>query len=407
MRALVEVNVPACGYGTITLTEAARVLDSKSFPLDWRTEHPDELVLENEHLRATFDRHTCALVSLVDKARTVPGTNPDFTGINPRAMGELIRPGQAAVFRRIQEDDRLGMTAWTVGRYMQVQPLTDKVRLLKLDRSGTLRQSLTYEVMTGPSKLTATFWLDADSHRLEVAADCDWHEIGRRGEGVPQFNFYLPLAYPCRAYRYDIPFGSIDRAPLALDVPANSWGAALPQDESLPPVQLITEANYGFRGVDDSLALTLIRSSWEPDPYPELGMHKIRFAIQVAQASANKQELIRSAYDYTHPLEVFSGAGTQPSRFSFLSLESGTVALSAVKAPEDGDCRELILRVYETEGQETQAVLRFDRKIELARWVDTHEQPVEDSQPLSVEGERLSFSLGAGRLGSVWVRMEN
>ena len=392
VRTLVEVNVPACGYGSLTLTEANSLSDSKSFPMDWRTEHPDELVMENEHLRAAFDPQTCALVSLVDKA-----TDPER---------DLIRPGQPAVFRRIQEDDRPGMTAWAVGRYMQVQNLTGNVRLLKLDRSGPLRQALTYEVKSGPSKLTVTVSLETGSSRLEVAADCDWLEIGRRGEGVPQLNFHLPLAYPCRAYRYDIPFGTVERPPLALDVPANSWAAALSQAKSRSRVQLITEGNYGFRGVDDSLALTLIRSSYEPDPYPELGIHKIRFAIQVAQANASNQDLIRSAYDYTHPLEVFSGAGTQPSRFSFLRLESGSVALSAIKAPEDGDCNELIVRVYETEGQETQVVLRFNRAITQARWVDTHEQPLEDGQPLSVERERLSFSLEAGRVGAIWVKLE-
>ena len=121
------------------------------------------------------------------------------------------------------------MTAWTVGRYMTVQNLTGGVRLLKLERAGILRQSLTYEVATGPSKLTVTVSLDAGSRQPGVRRGGDWHEIGRRGEGVPQLNFLLPVAYACRAYRYDIPFGtSRAPAPAPLDVPANSWGAALP-----------------------------------------------------------------------------------------------------------------------------------------------------------------------------------
>ena len=146
-------------------------------------------------------------------------------------------------------------------------------------------------------------------------------------------------------------------------------------------MQLITEGNYGFRGDENALALTLIRSSFDPDPYPELGIHRIRFAVEVAQALASNASLIAAAYDYTHPVEVFSGGGSQPSRLSFLELESGQVGVSAVKTPADGVQEELIVRLYETEGQPTQAVLKLRSpaagRIVQAAWVDSHEQPLD------------------------------
>ncbi|MGE5221832.1 MAG: glycoside hydrolase family 38 C-terminal domain-containing protein, partial [Omnitrophica WOR_2 bacterium] len=388
LRALVEVEAPSCGYTTVVLTETDAMLDLLMFPQDPRTEEPEKLRLENERVSAIFDRQSCALVSLVDKA----------------SGAELVDPENPGVFRRIQEDDRVGGTAWTVGRYMTVQNLGEGARLLKLDLTGSLRQSFTYEIMTGPSKLTVTVSLDAGSDHLDYAVECDWHEIGRKGQGVPQLNFHLPVAYACRAYRYDIPFATVDRPSGAIDTPANSWGAALPQKQDQPVIQLITEGNYGFRGVDDSLALTLIRSSYDPDPYPEIGIHKIHFAIRVVKPAPENRDLIASAYDYTHRLDVYSGGNTQPDSFSFLSLEGGSVMVSALKTPEEGARDELIVRLYETDGREAPVELCFDQPIARAAWVDTHEKPVAASQPLAADGQRLSFTLEANRLVAIRIK---
>lgn len=391
LRVLAAANAPACGYGTLVLQQSQAVLDSKVFPLDPRIEQPLSLHLENEHLSATFDSHTCALVSLVDKA----------------SGKELVDPQRPAAFRRIQEDVK-DMTAWVVGRYMTIQPLSEGAQLLKQE-AGPLRQSFTYQVAQGSSKLTVTIALDAGSRSLDYRAECDWHEIGRKGEGVPQLNFCLPLAQPVSAYRYDIPFGVVERPGMALDVPGNSWGAAIAPQAGAPALQLITEGNYGFRGDQNALALTLIRSSYDPDPYPESGIHKINFAIHVAGAA--NHELVTAAADYTRPLDVFSGAGAQAQRRSFITLESDALAWSALKAPEDGAADTFILRFYEVEGRTANATIQFSRPLAQATWCDAHEQALApdaahpDAGTLKVEGSRLTLSLRPYGLGSVRVQL--
>jgi alpha-mannosidase len=223
---------------------------------------------------------------------------------------------------------------------------------------------------------------------------------------VPQFNFYLPFNFACPAYRYDIPFGMIQRQPLTQDVPANSWGSPMRQVNSgQRTLQLVTEGSYAFRGDEDALALTLLRSSYDPDPYPEIGLHRLRFAIRLASASALDQELIANAYDYTHPLDVISGAGNQPVSESFVSLESGLAAVSAIKAPEDGEAGELIVRVYETEGQSTQVKLKFRRDVLQASLVDLHEQPLTDAQPVKISGDGVTFELGAYCIATLLVKL--
>ena len=54
-------------------------------------------------------------------------------------------------------------------------------------------------------------------------------------------------------------------------------------------MMLITDAKYGFRCVDNSMSVTLIRSSYDPDPYPEFGIHKFNFALCLVDDTSNKR----------------------------------------------------------------------------------------------------------------------
>jgi alpha-mannosidase len=393
LRVLVEVAAPACGYTSLTMHESTAQLDTLVYPADPRTEEPQTFILENEHIRAIFDPRSFALVTIVAKA----------------SGEELVAPARPALFRLVQEDDQAWGTAWIVGRYRQVRDLVEITRLLKYDSGGLLRQSLAYEIAWGAeaaSRLNVTIALDAGSTSLEYTVECDWHEVGKQGKGVPQLNFYLQLNFACAAYRYDIPFGAIQRQPASQDVPANSWASAIRQENTgKQTIQLITEGSYAFRGVDDALALTLLRSSYDPDPYPELGLHRLRFAVSLAGAAALNKDLVSTAYDYSHPLDVISGAGHQPVSDSFLTLESGAVALSAIKAPEDGEAGELLVRLYETEGQTTPVKLKFSREVVQAALVDLHEQPLKDVQTVKISGGEVSFDIHANCIATLRLKL--
>ncbi len=383
IRLLVNAALPPCGYATVVLNESGKILDFKAHSLGPRIEEPEKLVLENEYLRAEFDRSSCALVSLRSKA----------------SDSELIDQTRPATFRHILEDDRKGMTAWIVGRYLKIEPLVENVRLLKLETNNSLRQSLVYEVRFSRSKLNVTVSLDTGSRRLDYDASCEWLEVGRPGEGVPQLNFHLPLAHSVDQYRYDIPFGTVDRVQFDQDVPANSWGIGLVENDE--QVQLITESTYGFRGFDNSLALDLLRSSFDPDPHPELGIHALRFAMVVVDQDAGKQELIANAFDFSHPVDVISGKGSQPIRESFLTLEKGTVIISAVKKAEGIDSKDVIIRLYETDGNETDVTLRFAYPVLSADWVDTHEEKIALDQTLQAKDKLLSLVLKPYQMAAV------
>lgn len=393
MKLLVDAAVPACGYNTYMAHEKASYNPVKPHD-EPRVEVPCEFVLENACIRVEFDTCNASIISMLDK----------------RTGRELVDPGRpAGIFRLIDEDDAKGMTAWTVGRYMNVTDLCKDVKISgAFADKDSLRQWLAYDVKFRSSNLKVLISLDKDSSRLDFRLECDWREMAEKGGFVPQLNFNMPFNYGCKAYKYDIPFGTITRGPLDMDVPANSWALGIPEDGGENAIMLVSNTKYGFRGTDNSISLDLIRSSYDPDPHPEIGIHKFRFAVEIVEDCNDNTALIEKAYACNHPVSFVSGmkhGGSLPAGGSFMKLKRGTVAVSAVKMPEAGGGNRLIIRAYETSGSRTQAVLKLAGKISEAWFVDINEDRLEQQDGITVSGDTVAFGVDAASMVSLCIEL--
>jgi alpha-mannosidase len=244
---------------------------------------------------------------------------------------------------------------------------------------------------------------------MKYEVECDWREIGSSAQRyVPQLNFYMPLAYQCSSYRYDVPAGTIERKGMGMDVPGLSWALGVREEQDKKAVMLMTDTKYGFRGVENSLAISLIRSSFDPDPTPEFGMIRFRFAVGLVQYQSNA-DLFRLSYDYNHPMSILSGVirkGRLPASSSLISLQEGTVSVSAIKLPEAGNKDRLIIRVFETDGVNTRVVLRFFKKALSAWYVDINEKTVETGLDIATEGQKVSFEVEPYSFTTICVRFD-
>lgn len=392
-RLLVMVKVPAFGYSSYFLTEAKGGIDlyrQKDQRVD--KEIRDQFSLENEKLKVIFHPVNGSILSLVDK----------------KTGDELVDTKQATgIFRLIHEDTNKWMTAWWVGRYMRVENLHEKNVVIKkvYDESSPLRQAISYEMSFERSKLKVIVSLDKNSSVLDFNVECDWHELGKQGDQLPQLNFFMPLGYTSESYKYDVAFGTIDRAPLMMDVPANSWGLALRKNPKKKSIKITTRTKYGFRGIDNSIALTLLRSSCDPDPYPEIGLHKFQFAVSVVGPTDNKTH-IEDAYNYCHPMQVISSApqkGKLPTNHSFAKILEGNVAISAIKVPETSSNHQWIIRFYETEGSTTKATIQFAKAPIKVHWADLHETPIQGHGKITIKGHNLTFAVEPNKIVSLCV----
>ena len=217
----------------------------------------------------------------------------------------------------------------------------------------------------------------------------DWIEHGSPEKGIPQLNFAVPFAGHTKDYLYDIPYGLLKRPALRHDVPALSLAAA-PEGPFLA-----ADTKYGFRGADDTLSVTLLRASYDPDPFPELGRHHFNLYV----GAAPEGDLVRAAELLKHPLHAVS----TPAHYGHLPTEgslaavSGPARLYAVKnAEEEG----LILRLAGTADGEAQ--IRFAAALKACELTDSAEF---SGTPLPVEGDTVNVPVRTGKLVTLRVTL--
>ena len=370
LKVAVTVEVGPLGYATV-LVKAGDPVDKPLMRRDPRVDSvsDDDLILENENLRAVFVRETMALVCLQDKK-----------------SGRTLIDGPACLFRDILESNENRMTSWRVGPYEKVSVLNSCVpaHLESFDPHG-----FTYSLAWRDNKLTARISLEPGAFALRFNVSADWLEHGSKERGVPQLNFTVPFAQHTENYLYDIPYGMIERPALCHDVPALSFAAA-PDG-----LFLASDTKYGFRGADDALSVTLLRASYDPDPYPELGRHHFNLYVGMAPEG----DLLRAAACLKHPLHAIS----TPAHTGLLPLEgslaavSGPARLYALKNAEDGG---LILRVVgESDGE---AQIRFARALKSCERTDSAELT---GTPVEADGDTVRIPLKTGQICTLRVQL--
>lgn len=359
-RLLIRVKVPAFGYSTYILNQrpydGIRSIATTDHDFLCEINEDTPFVLENDLLRAAFDPITFAMTSLIDKE-----------------CGEEIVTADkpAAIFRLITENPIYGMTSWRVGPYMRVEDLNSaayNVRLLENKNLGCY-QSIKYEIKFLSSKLTVLASLAKGDARVKFDVEVDWHELGNGDKGIPQLNFYLPIAYAVSNYRHDIALGDIERDAIAHDVPALSYMRA--ESGKAHSAYLVCDSKYGFRGNGNAIALTLIRASFDPEPHPEQGIHYIHMGVGVSTPENQRT----AAATFCHPISFCSGTqhkGTLPLDGTAFTLDCDRtkVMVSAIKHGEDGG---LVLRLKNLCKEEQHVKLTLRREIASASLVDITE----------------------------------
>lgn len=381
-RVLVQCLVPAFGYRTLVLDRTPKRPPYRHFN-DPRKGRAHEVILENELIRAEFDPVNMALVSLIDKS-------------NGREYVDASGSG----FVYMEEDNSAQMTAWIVGRHNTTKPVADSLRLCECVH-GKLRQSFSYETLINNSKLNVTVSLDKNERRLHYEVECRWREFGTKETGIPQLSFRLLLSDFCGRFLYDNACGAIWREAQDIDFPASSFAFA-PFDKG--GLMLVSDSKYGFRCRDNTIALNLIRSSYDPDPAPECYDHRFSFGIGI-EPESSVQSLLESAAMFRRPVfavDTQVREGKLPPNGQFCYLEEGNVMVSAIKMDEN-DNDTVVLRLYETTGKDGSAAFRFMIPPVEAWCADIHEKKHPNSQ-LTLDGTRLYIPLRANGVTTVCIR---
>lgn len=365
----VRVKVPALGYSVITLDEAHA--PGFKFTVRSQRDHIDDsdIVLENELVRAVFSRGTAELLSFSDKA-----------------SGRELVGAPSCVFDLITENTVIGMTSWRVGNYKSVENINANGVTVRRPYSGALRSGFNYIAEFGArSSLEVDVYLDAGSAALRFDVSADFHELGdNKKKEVPQLAFSVPVGYSPAAYRRDVPFGTLDTPAMSHDIPVNSFLAAVPGSGA--GLLVTSDSKYGFRGDGNAISVDLIRASYDPDPCPEYGMHRIKLAV-CALPETDNTTLFRAASAVAHPVTAISlraGEGSLPCVGSLLEV-GGAVRISCVKNAEDDNG--IIIRLYDENGTGSPFSVTLPVAVKSAETCDINENTVSS---LRVDGRTVS-----------------
>lgn len=351
----VECTINAFAYETYLLTqkEEYELDEIDKIKLDYKlvTENslPQELhediVLENERIKATFDRMTLAIISLVDKS----------TGFE-----HCKQP--TGIFRHILEDQESGGNAWIIGRYAEVNQITT-FNLIKCN-IGSIRQFITIEAKFASSTLKVEISLNKGNNKLVYKVDCNFLEKSGKNY-ISQLNFVVNTAYLCHNYIYDIPAGIISRAASSTDNCGVNFVVA---EGGKSRLMLTSNSKYGYRCENDSMSITLLRATGGPDKYPELGHHSFSFAVAVVDDEI--LSAFKTASDLLLPLIPISttaSVGSLPLNGDFIKLDSDNVVIYSVENYKE---KEWLIGLSEVSGRDGIVKLSFMDEVESAVCTD-------------------------------------
>ena len=379
-RVLVEAEVPAMGYTTVIMEEA----EATAYPVyrqpQMRSEYPfDNMVLENEYIRAEFHRATARLLSLKNKE-----TGEEFIG------------GQDGAGLAVVTMERMTNNAWKIGRYLKTEQLTQPVNIQPLT-GGDLQTSFAADYRWGQSKMKVIPMLRAGDKALSFCVEVEWNEVTGM-ETTPLLIFSAPLSFTADKYLCDVPGGALYRKPQNLDMPCLQFCAAIRDNGSA--LAMIPDSKYGYRATAENLAVSLINTSNNPDPFPDRGLHTINIALAPSRDDAKVLEDTATALNHpTYFLSNNSHPGTLPMEQSFLDFSASSSVLSAVLPGETGSGMDL--RWYENGGREDKLTFTFSKAPASVTSLDLngHEVPSD----VAVDGCKVTVTARANALGQIRV----
>ena len=357
--------------------------------------------MENEFLLVELDSFTGGIKRLVDKT-----TGKDLADkADPMGVLEFAmeRPGS--------------MTAWTIQPTYKKE--TVKVEAIKVMQSGPWVCSLAAKAKVANSDATITYTLKAGQPWVEITVTTRWVEIGTHSVGIPNLSMKFPMALEAARATYEIPFGSIERQEHSgEEVPGLRWAdvngtqAASGKAKAQPAgCALLNDCKYGHSLDGNTLRLTLIRSSYDPDPIPEVGDHAIRMALVPHGQVLTAAQRTQMGEQFNQPLQVISTdvhQGNLPAKLTAVEVSADNVLLSSVKKAQGSDA--VVFRLFETEGKPANVRVTLAAEVfgtvQQATEVDFLERPTEANAAKPAK-DGFTVKLTSHAIVSVMVKLTN
>lgn len=383
----VAKNIPPLGCKVYS------ILQDKA-PTALKVDETDKTV-ENEFFKARVNPNSGAIDSLklkesgIDFAQPAQGWGPEGK-VNAGMLNRFM----------IYFEQPHPMSAWNIGDITRIDSLIAGAEV-KVIETGPAVAIIEVKHSFLSSSLTQQIRMYAGLDRIDFVTEVDWHEKGGAAHDAPMLKATFTPYFGDSKATYEIPFGTIERAANGQEVPALRW-ADISNDKA--GITLANNCKYGHSAQGNTLTLTLVRASYEPDNNPDEGLHHFTYSITPHAGSCVEADAVRNGSELNQPLvgtieEAHSGS-IKPGKAP-LTIDSDSIVISAVKLAEDqpdNGASEIIVRLFESKGEAGRAVLSTRWQISAAEEVNMLE---EQGISLAVVNNSVTLDFGKYEIKTV------
>lgn len=286
-----------------------------------------------------------------------------------------------------------GMTAWQIQPYDKDEAF-DKVvsedalesgpirwrtrRVLRWDRSTIIEDSVRY----------------AHTPRVDFEIEVEWMQVGDAKSGGTMLKAAFDTGVETPTITSEIPFGDITRPADGKEFPTLKWVDA---SNGSKGITILNDCKHGYDAKGGLIRMSLLRSSYEPDPTPDVGRHHMRLAAMPHDGPLDKAATARAGWAFNKPIGVRvvqsppiadSAASMSQLRWSLCSVDAPNVVVTAFKRAEDGDG--WIFRAAECAGQIATANFTLGIKATSVRKTNLIEVDAKETARATLKGDTLT-----------------
>ncbi|GAB4522812.1 MAG: hypothetical protein Kow0047_33280 [Anaerolineae bacterium] len=336
------------------------------------TADANRLTLENGILSIQVHPASGALSHLIDLE-----SGRDLAG-RAEGMGPEV-PVHAGKLNRLQIwwEQPHPMSAWNIGDITRVDHLITGAEVRVVD-GGPVRATIEVTRNVLHSTLRQRIHLYRWLRRIDFETEIDWHERGSAHADAPMLRATFTPAMGETKATFEVPFAAIERVADGREVPALRWADLSEEGYGL---SLLNDGKYGHQAQGNTLGLTLVRASYEPDRNPDEGLHRFTYALYPHLGTWREAGTDRRAAELNQPLLALPIAGRpasmEPGR-ALLEVNDAGVMVTAVKLAEDQPeaGKAVIVRLCEMHGRPATVTLRPAWPVERAEQVNVAEEPM-------------------------------
>jgi alpha-mannosidase len=367
-------KVPSTGYRVYYLVEGSLAEEVAGLSAS-------ENAVENEFLKLEVEKNSGTITSLYDKTYDRFVFKKDrFKSTNP-VFSNLLQ-----VLYELPHD----MSAWIIGEISRTENLIRGAEV-ELTESGPVRASFKVVHKLSKSKITQRISLLKGIPRVDFETVIDWREVSDDRKEAPMLKVsFTPILGDSKA-TFEIPFGYVERVAEGTETPALRW---VDVSDGEYGMSLLNDSKYGFDVNGNTVRMTLVRTSYSPDPKPDQRVHTIRYSVFPHKGSWKQALTFRKGYELNHPLEVvmvtkpFRSDGSEAETASFIQVKPNNVVVSCFKLAEESD--DYIIRIYDASGEGAKTEIVFAFQVKEAYEVDLMEKKL---AVLKTQRNKLNLSL--------------